>query len=232
MENPGKNRLSEFPTGLVDVIRSFHEGMRAWVIEGGEQSEDFDVLNGTKQGCMLAPLLFSIFFAMMLIVAFKDCDLGIGVQFTDGSVFDVRRLQARTKVHSAIIRDLLFADDCALVAHTLREVQLIFDRFLNTAQRFGLTVSLKKTEALHQSYPPSKSASALVTAGSNQLSSVDKFCYLGSFLSNMVAVDPLNQSWICFWQTTGSSMESSQHLIEYKDCSIPCRCSHISAIWF
>ena len=68
-------------------------------------------------------------------------------------------------------------------------IQLIFDRFLNTAQRFGLTVSLKKTEALHQSYPPSKSASALVTAGSNQLSSVDKFCYLGSFLSNMVAVD-------------------------------------------
>jgi len=29
----------------------------------------------------------------------------------------------------------------------------------------------------------------MVTAGSNQLSSVDKFCYLGSFLSNMVAVD-------------------------------------------
>ena len=139
--------------------------------------------------CVLASL-FSIFFTMMLIVAFKDCDLGIGAQFwTDGNNFDVRRLQATTKVHTAIIRDLLFADDCALVVHTLHEVHLIFDRFLNTAWRFGLKVSLKKTEALHQSCPPSKSASALVTAGSNQLSSVDKFCYLGSFLSNMVAVD-------------------------------------------
>jgi len=103
--------------------------------------------------------------------------------------FDVRRLQARTKVHTAIIRDLLFSDDCALVAHTLHEVLLIFDRFLNTAQHFGLTVSLNKTDAFHQSCPPSKSASALVTAGSNQLSSVDKFCYLGSFLSNMFAAD-------------------------------------------
>jgi len=52
---------------------------------------------------MLAPLLFSIFFAMMLMVAFRDCGLGIGVQFrTDGDIFDVRRLQAKTKVHTAI----------------------------------------------------------------------------------------------------------------------------------
>ena len=122
-----------------------------------------------------------------MLVAFKDCDLGIGVQFrTDGNIFDVRRLQARTKVHTDVTSCLPMTvrSGCPY----LHEIQLIFDRFLNTAQRFGLTVSLKKTEALHQSCPPSKSASALVMADSNQLSSVDKFCYLGSFLSNVVAV--------------------------------------------
>jgi len=97
MENPGKNGC---PIRFVDIIRSFREGMRAWVIECGEQSEDFDVVSETMQGCMLAPLLFSIFFAMMLIVAFRDCDLGIGVQFrTDGDIFHVRRLQAKTHSH-------------------------------------------------------------------------------------------------------------------------------------
>jgi len=51
------------PNDFVNIICSFLEGMQACVIENGE--------NGTKQGCVLAPLLFIIFFSMMLLVAFK-----------------------------------------------------------------------------------------------------------------------------------------------------------------
>ena len=65
---------------------------------------------------------------MMLLVAFKDCDLGALIQFqTDGSIFNLLRLQVRTKVFSAVIRDLLFADDCALVAHSQDAAQQLFD---------------------------------------------------------------------------------------------------------
>jgi len=49
-------------TDFVTIIRFFHEGIRASVIENGEISPDFKVTNGTKQGCGLAPLLFVIFF--------------------------------------------------------------------------------------------------------------------------------------------------------------------------
>jgi hypothetical protein len=51
-------------------------------------SAPFDITNGTKQ-CVLAPLLFCIFFLMTLLIAFKDCDIGIPVRFrTDGSIFN------------------------------------------------------------------------------------------------------------------------------------------------
>ena len=63
---------------------------------------------------------------MMLLVTFKDCDLGVPVQFhTDGSVFNLRRLQARTKTLTAVLRELLYADDCALVAHSLDHATVV-----------------------------------------------------------------------------------------------------------
>ena len=83
---------------------------------------------------------------MMPRVAFQDCEAGVPIHYCmDGDVFDLRRLQAKTKVQLAVLRDLLFADDCSLVAHTPAELQLLFDQFFNAAQQFGLTTSLKKT---------------------------------------------------------------------------------------
>ena len=74
----------------------------------------------------------------MLLVAFKDCDLGIPVRFRlDGNVFNLRRLQARTKPLTTVIRDLLYADDCAraLLAHSEADVQQLFNRFCTAAIR-------------------------------------------------------------------------------------------------
>jgi len=39
------------------------------------------------------------------------------------------------------------------------------------------------------SYPVNKSANAPVKAGDTQLATVEKFCYLGSFLSDTISVD-------------------------------------------
>ncbi|KAK2188622.1 hypothetical protein NP493_126g00029 [Ridgeia piscesae] len=47
----------KFPT----MIEALHTGMMANVTAGGEVSESFSVTNGVKQGCVLAPTLFSIF---------------------------------------------------------------------------------------------------------------------------------------------------------------------------
>jgi len=67
-----------------------------------------------------------------------------------GTLFNLRRLQAKTKVQCQVIRELLFANDCTLLAHTENEAQVLFNRFSNAARRFGLTISLTKTGVLLQ----------------------------------------------------------------------------------
>jgi len=49
-----------------------------------------------------------------------------------------------------LARDLLYADDCALVAHSLGDAQMITDCFARAAKRFALTDSINKTDVLKQ----------------------------------------------------------------------------------
>ena len=54
------------PDLFVVIIRSFHEGMVARVQYQGHTSEPFSVTNGTNQGCVMAPLLFTLVLSAML----------------------------------------------------------------------------------------------------------------------------------------------------------------------
>ena len=140
-------------------------------------SDPFPVTNGVNQGWVLAPSLFSIVFSAMLSQAFKDLDVGVYIRFrTDGKLFNLRRLTAKSKVTEEIAREFLFADDCALIADTESDLQIIVDNFSRACKAFGLTISLGKTEVMFQPAP-------VITNTGHTLKSVSKFKYLGSTMS-------------------------------------------------
>ena len=58
---------SGVPTKVLTIARNFNEGKRARVRTGdGEHSEWFDITQGVRQGGVLSPLLFNVFFAAVL----------------------------------------------------------------------------------------------------------------------------------------------------------------------
>ena len=78
------------------------------------------------------------------------------------------------------IRDLLFADDVALVAHSAEKLQLLLNQFSDACEAFRLTISLKKTKVMCQA----NAATPAVTIKDYTLEAVTQFTYLGSTTSN------------------------------------------------
>ena len=73
----------------------------------------------------------------MLREAKEDMQDGIYIRFrTDGSLFNLRRLLARTKTIEELITELLFAGDCARLANTEEALHHIVNRFSNAATNF------------------------------------------------------------------------------------------------
>ena len=70
------------PTKFIAMVRQFHDGMLAWVKNDGEFSDPFPVTTGVKQGCVLAPTLFSMMFSAILTAAFQDGDNGIPIRYS------------------------------------------------------------------------------------------------------------------------------------------------------
>ena len=134
----------------MNILHSFHDRMQACVIEGSQESSPFEVKNGVKQGCVLAPVLFGIIIASMIKDAFKNCNLGVRVKYQhDGVLFKPRRLKAHTKLSYTLIHELLYASDCALTCLSEEYAQQLMDCFTRSAVCFGLTISIKKTEVIY-----------------------------------------------------------------------------------
>ena len=129
--------LSKFgcPPQFLAVLLEFHDGMTAKVVVGGYESDPFMVIVGVKQGCVLAPVIFNLFLVGVTLalrsgILIED---GVGLSYRlDGSLVNLRRLQAKSKTVKEYVFELQYADDAALPSHTAAGLQRSLDRICET----------------------------------------------------------------------------------------------------
>ena len=176
-----------YPPQLLSMTASFHGDMQGTVSYDGASSEPFKILTGVKQGCVLAPTLFDIFFSVLLNFAFHHSDEGVHLVHTrnEGKLFNLTRLKSKAKVRTFLIKEMLFADDAALTSHTEEGLQQLISKFANACNEFGLTISIKKTSVMGQDFPavPSMSINGEV------LEVTDRYTYLGFTITNNLSLD-------------------------------------------
>ena len=66
------------PEKMLNVVKSFHEGMHAEVRVDSTVTDTFEVRNGLRQGCTLAPTLFNIYFSAV-VADWRNRSSGAGV---------------------------------------------------------------------------------------------------------------------------------------------------------
>ncbi|XP_063586343.1 uncharacterized protein LOC134763723 [Penaeus indicus] len=146
------------PPKLLKLIRSFHDGMMSTVQFDGEISRKFGVKS----------------------------DEGVYLHSrSDGRLFNLACLRAKSKVKRVTIQDLLFTDDAAIVSHSREGLQELMDRFFDACNLFGLTISQKKTQviALGTDEPP------VIFLEGEHLEVVGHFQYLGSTVTDSLSLD-------------------------------------------
>ena len=133
------------PESFINMSRQFHDGMTGRVSIGGDISVAFPINHGVKQGCVLAPTLFTLYLGAVLETMSANLASGIYIQtHSDGKLFTLVCLKAETRTNTLCVRELLYADGIALVATNYNDIQEIVNWFHSAATMFGLKINTKK----------------------------------------------------------------------------------------
>ena len=188
------------PQNMISGIRQFHDGMRACVrLDDRVYSRWFAVEQSLPQGCVLAPLLFNIFFAAVINVASTRFKADKGIMDALVHLRKKRGAGGRgeaTAGESALATPLwgiFYADDAGVVSQSPEQPRKMMGVIVVVCAAFGLTVSETKTEimCLRAKGMPESTATFSVEAAGQVYNQTNEFAYLGGNVNHNA--DPLHR---------------------------------------
>ena len=177
------------PPQMIAVIQQFHDGMRACVRpDDGVCSDWFEVEQGLRQGCVLSPLLFNIFFAAVLTVVL--------LRFSEEPTILAELVHLKEPPTSMgpepamdyvcrAVWGMLYADDACIVSRSPQGLAKMMEVIVEVCRAFALTVSAKKTETMCM--PPLRTPRTMVQieAAGQTYKQVQSFTYLGGVVTEV-----------------------------------------------
>ena len=172
------------PPKLLTVIKALHDNTSAAVRSYGKTSEMFPVSVGVKQGCVLAPTLFNLYFDTVIRLAITNHTPAAGLCLS--YLLDADLVENRRKLSSEVtVADLEYADDMALISDSYEDLTTFIESLDSVCHHVGLTINCKKTKLLAVLPEDDTQAPSpiLLHPESDPIEVVPSFQYLGSIVS-------------------------------------------------
>ena len=133
------------PDVMISVIKSLHDNMHAGISVDGNLAI-IEVSNGLRQGCVLAPTLFILFFNVVIWCWQQRCaQLGVKFLYKCGGKLVGERTRAPS---TSWMTELSFADDAAIVTYSREDLVKATTELNIVVTACGLTISIPKTKFL------------------------------------------------------------------------------------
>ena len=160
------------------LLHSLHSNTRAFIRAHGKLSDPFQVTNGVRQGCVLAPAMFNIFLDHVIRTALKNSPHGITIRYTlDGIVRKRYRVNREEEIEE-LVQILLYADDMVIICDSEQGLVEMVEKLDEVTQAWRLCISQEKTKIMTITQKPKPPPVKIVLRG-EELENVEKFKYLG-----------------------------------------------------
>jgi exonuclease III len=151
---------------FINVIKTLYTGSTATVWIKNSLTEEFETSTGVKQGCLLSPILFSLFI--------NDVD-----EFLEGGI----------DVCGKKVKLLAYADDLVLMASDRRVLQKMICDFKDYCDTWNLRVNLTKSKIVVFRNGGRLAGDERWTFGGEEIEVVNNYKYLGLNLSPTLSLE-------------------------------------------
>ena len=145
----------------IRIITNLYWHQKAAIRIEDQLSPLIPIKRGVRQGCVLSPYLFNI--------------------YTEFIFRESNELKGIT-IHGQNINNLRYADDTALIADDIKNLQNVVDKVKEVSSKAGLEMNVKKTKTMISSRKP-EDKSVDIKVNNEILEQVMKFIYLGTEIS-------------------------------------------------
>ena len=119
----------EIPDHLTCLLRNLYAGQEATVRTRHETTDQFQIVKGVHQGCILSPCLFNLYAEYIMRNAGRE------------------ETQAGIKIAGRNINNLRYADDTTLLAES-EELKSLLMKVKEESEKVGLKLNIQKTNIM------------------------------------------------------------------------------------